>query len=123
MKKLLIFFTVLLLTGCAKDLELEQINLVEVPETLVIDKEVGIKLESRFTSEEVRMNVKINAEGLFTIKVLDIENQVISKEVVRGEVGDNLFKVYTNTLPVSSYRLELFCDDIKVGTEVINLIN
>lgn len=123
MKKLLIFFTVLLLTGCAKDLELEQINLVEVPETLVIDKEVGIKLENRFTSEEVRMNVKINAEGLFTIKVLDIENQVISKEVVRGEVGDNLFKVYTNTLPVSSYRLELFCDDIKVGTEVINLID
>ena len=123
MKKLLILFTVLLLTGCAKDLELEQINLVEVPETLVIDKEVGIKLENRFTSEEVRMNVKINAEGLFTIKVLDIENQVISKEVVRGEVGDNLFKVYTNTLPVSSYRLELFCDDIKVGTEVINLID
>lgn len=123
MKKLLIFFTVLLLTGCTKDLELEQINLVEVPETLVIDKEVGIKLENRFTSEEVRMNVKINAEGLFTIKVLDIENQVISKEVVRGEVGDNLFKVYTNTLPVSSYRLELFCDDIKVGTEVINLID
>ena len=123
MKKILILFTVLLLTGCAKDLELEQINLVEVPETLVIDKEVGIKLESRFTSEEVRMNVKINAEGLFTIKVLDIENQVISKEVVRGEVGDNLFKVYTNTLPVSSYRLELFCDDIKVGTEVINLID
>ena len=123
MKKLLILFTVLLLTGCAKDLELEQINLVEVPEALVIDKEVGIKLENRFTSEEVRMNVKINAEGLFTIKVLDIENQVISKEVVRGEVGDNLFKVYTNTLPVSSYRLELFCDDIKVGTEVINLID
>ena len=123
MKKLLILFTILVLTGCVKDLELEQINLVEVPETLVIDKEVGIKLENRFTSEEVRMNVKINAEGLFTIKVLDIENQVISKEVVRGEVGDNLFKVYTNTLPVSSYRLELFCDDIKVGTEVINLIN
>ena len=123
MKKLLIFFTILVLTGCAKDLELEQINLVEVPETLVIDKEVGIKLENRFTSEEVRMNVKINAEGLFTIKVLNIENQVISKEVVRGEVGDNLFKVYTNTLPVSSYRLELFCDDIKVGTEVINLID
>jgi len=123
MKKLLILFTVLLLTGCVKDLELEQINLVEVPETLVIDKEVGIKLENRFTSDEVRMNVKINAEGLFTIKVLDIENQVISKEVVRGEIGDNLFKVYTNTLPVSSYRLELFCDDEKVGTEVINLID
>jgi hypothetical protein len=51
-----------------------------------------------------------------------MKNQIISKEIVKGVVGDNLFKVYINTLPLSSYRLELYCDDEKVGVEVINLI-
>jgi len=121
MKKYLTLIGLILLTSCAKDLEFEYVS-VEVPESLLIEKEVGIKLESRFINEEVLMNVKINAGGLFTIKVVDIKGEVVSKEIVRGELGDNLFKIYTNTLPVSSYRLELFCDDEKVGTEVINLI-
>jgi hypothetical protein len=122
MKKLITLFSLLLLIGCAKDLELDEIYLDEIPESLVIEKEAGIKLESRFASDEVRMNVKINASGVFTIKVIDIKNQVVSKEVVKGEVGDNLFKVYINTLPISSYRLELLCDDEYVGSEVINLL-
>lgn len=122
MKKLITLFSLLLLIGCAKDLELDEIYLDEIPENLVIEKEAGIRLESRFASNEVRMNVKINASGVFTIKVIDIKNQVVSKEVVKGKVGDNLFKVYINTLPISSYRLELLCDDEYVGSEVINLL-
>ena len=122
MKKLITLFSLLLLIGCAKDLELDEIYLDEIPESLVIEKEAGIKLESRFASDEVRMNVKINSSGVFTIKVIDIKNQVVSKEVVKGKVGDNLFKVYINTLPISSYRLELLCDDEYVGSEVINLL-
>lgn len=123
MKKLLTLLSLIILTSCAKDYEFEVVNVdLEVPETLLIDKEVGIKLESRFVDNEALMNVKINAEGIFTIKVIDINNEVVSKEVVRGEVGDNLFKIYTNTLPISSYRIELFCDDLKVGAEVVNLI-
>lgn len=122
MKKLITLFSLLLLIGCAKDLELDEIYLEEIPENLIIEKEVGIKLENRFANDVVRMNVKINADGIFTIKVIDMKNQVVSKEVVKGEVGDNLFKVYINTLPISSYRLELLCDDEKVGTEVINLL-
>lgn len=122
MKKLITLFSLLLLIGCAKDLEFDELYLEEIPENLVIEKEAGIKLESRFANSEVRMNVKINNAGVFTIKVIDIKNQIISKEIVKGVVGDNLFKVYINTLPLSSYRLELYCDDEKVGVEVINLI-
>ena len=123
MKKLLTIFSLILLTSCAKDYEFEVVNVdLEVPETLLIEKEVGIKLESRFVNEEALMNVKINTAGIFSIKVIDINDEVVSKEIVSGEPGDNLFKVYTNTLPVSSYRIELFCDDQKVGSEVVNLI-
>jgi hypothetical protein len=122
MKKLITLFSLLLLIGCAKDLEFDELYLEEIPENLVIEKEAGIKLESRFANSEVRMNVKINNAGVFAIKVVDMKNQIISKEIVKGVVGDNLFKVYINTLPLSSYRLELYCDDEKVGVEVINLI-
>lgn len=123
MKKLLTIFSLILLTSCAKDYEFEVVSVdLEVPETLLIEKEVGIKLESRFVNEEALMNVKINTAGIFSIKVIDINDEVVSKEIVSGEPGDNLFKVYTNTLPVSSYRIELFCDDQKVGSEVVNLI-
>ena len=122
MKKLITLFSLLLLIGCAKDLEFDELYLEEIPENLVIEKEAGIKLESRFANSEVRMNVKINNAGVFAIKVIDMKNQIISKEIVKGVVGDNLFKVYINTLPLSSYRLELYCDDEKVGVEVINLI-
>lgn len=121
MKKLITLISLIMLTSCAEDLEFEYVS-VEVPDNLLIEKEVGIKLESRFIDDVALMNVKINAAGIYTIKVIDIRNEVVSKEVVRGEVGDNLFKVYTNTLPISSYRIELFCDDEKVGAEVVNLL-
>jgi hypothetical protein len=121
MKKFITLISLIMLTSCAEDLEFEYVS-VEVPDNLLIEKEVGIKLESKFIDDVALMNVKINAAGIFTIKVIDIRNEVVSKEVVRGEVGDNLFKVYTNTLPISSYRIELFCDDEKVGAEVVNLL-
>src|SRR6056300_142910 len=121
MKKFITLISLIMLTSCAEDLEFEYVS-VEVPDNLLIEKEVGIKLENKFIDDVALMNVKINAAGIFTIKVIDIRNEVVSKEVVRGEVGDNLFKVYTNTLPISSYRIELFCDDEKVGAEVVNLL-
>jgi len=123
MKKLLILLCLIVLVGCTKeyDFEIYPYN-IEMPESLNIDKEVGIKLESNFASDVVLLNVKINTEGIFSVKVIDIKGQVIAKEIVSGKNGDNLFKVYVNTLPKSSYRLELFCDDNKVGAEVINLL-
>lgn len=95
--------------------------MVEIPEALEIDDLVGIKLESNFATEVINMNVKLDSEGEFFIKVLDISNRVVSKEKVSGEIGDNIFRVYTKTLPKSSYRLELFRGNKKVGATNINL--
>lgn len=123
MKKLFTLLCLLLAVSCAKeyDFEVHPYNIV-MPANLEIDKEVGIKLESNFTRETALMNVKINTAGIFTLKVVDIKNNVIAKELVTGKSGDNLFKVYVNTLPRNSYRIELFCDDQKVGAVVINLL-
>lgn len=93
----------------------------EVPQNLLIGELVGIKLNSNFATNEVKMNVKLEHDGKYYIKVVNISGKVVAKELVNGKVGDNLFTVYTATLPKSSYRLELFDDNIKVGNALINL--
>ena len=118
-----IYYTILFLLflACSPDYEFEMVPYNFVPETLVIKEEVGIKLDSNFATTEVRMNVKLNSSGNYYIKVLNISGKVVAKELVNGKIGDNIFTVYTSTLPKSSYRLELFHEDNKVGTSLINL--
>ena len=114
-----VLFTLFL--ACSTDEIYEPIYMEEIPQELKIDALVGIKLESNFATDVINMNVKLDTEGEYFIKVLDISNRIVSKEKVSGELGDNLFRVYTSTLPKSSYRLELYRDQTKIGTTNINL--
>ena len=118
------YYTILFLLflACSPDYEFEMVPYNFVPETLVIKEEVGIKLDSNFATTEVKMNVKLNSSGNYYIKVLNISGKVVAKELVNGKIGDNIFTVYTSTLPKSSYRLELFYEEEKVGTTSINLL-
>lgn len=118
-----IYYTVLftLFLACTPDYDIEIEPYTFVPEALVIQEEVGIKLESNFATSSAKMNVKLNSSGNYYIKVLDINGKVVAKELVNGKIGDNIFTVYTSTLPKSSYRLELFYETKKVGTTSINL--
>lgn len=107
MKRTLIFsLLVLSIVGCTKDDFLPEKELLS-PE-LQIKNSVGIKLETYFVTNEVSMNVKMETEGKVTIKIFDISNKVVSKEVVDVKSGDNVLKVYTNALPQSAYRIGLF---------------
>src|SRR5210317_207314 len=114
-----VLFTLFL--ACSTDEIYEPIYMEEIPQELKIDALVGIKLDSNFATDVINMNVKLDTEGEYFITVLDISNRIVSKEKVSGELGDNLFRVYTSTLPKSSYRLELYRDQTKIGTTNINL--
>ena len=108
MKKLLAITILLLtLTACMKDEIIEPIDLVEVPESLVIEDLQGLKLESTIVSSEVRMNVKLPYTGEYRIKIRDISNQLISQEKIDGNEGDNLLKVYVSSLDRDGYMIEL----------------
>ena len=119
-----IYYTILFLLflACSPDYDFEIEPYTFVPEALVIKEDVGIKLDSNFATTSIRMNVKLNNSGNYYIKILDITGKVIAKELVNGKIGDNIFTVYTSTLPKSSYRLELFHEAEKVGTTQINLL-
>ena len=107
MKKLLTLLVLLTLTSCMKDDIMEPVFVSEVPETLLIDELVGIKLESTIVSSEVRMNVKLPNDGTYRVKIRDIDNSLISQEKLTAQDGDNILSVYTSSLDKSSFTLEL----------------
>ena len=108
MKKILIVVLLIFgLSGCIDD------NVIvppttEIKDVLKIQNPVGIKLETPFVTNEVAMNVKLDVGQIVTIKIFDISNKVISKETMNAKAGDNVLKIYTSTLPSSSYRIGLF---------------
>jgi hypothetical protein len=65
-------------------------------------------------TSEVAMNVKTEYSGKVTIKIFDISNRVVSKEVTTVTAGDNILKVYTTALPRSAYRIGLFDSNDKM---------
>ena len=75
---------------------------------LKINSTVGIKLQSPFVTSEVAMNIKSETAQTVTIKIFDISNRVVSKEIMSVKTGDNIVKVYTSALPSSAYRIGLF---------------
>ena len=94
-------------TGCMDNpISINPIN--EVKPELQIENAVGIKLETLFVKSDVDMNVKSDITQFATIKIFDIGNNVISKEIVIVNAGDNLLKVYTSALPTSAYRIGLY---------------
>lgn len=107
MKKLLSLIVLLSLTSCMKDELIEPIFIDSMPEALVIDELVGIKLESTIVSSEVRMNIKLPEDGTYRVKIRDLDNSLISQEKLTAQEGDNLLSVYTSSLDKSSFTLEL----------------
>ena len=101
-----------LISACTHDiLEPMDINVVDVPESLVISNLSGLKIESTIVSGEVRINAKLPYNGTYRIKIRDIENDLISQEKLNVNNGNNLLKVYVSTLPKSSYTIELTEND------------
>lgn len=120
MKKLLTILPLAFLISCAQDEMIISEAFIDVPEVLQISNTVGIKTEFIIVQEEVKMNVKLPYSGQYRIKLRDIQGNLVSQELILGNKGDNLLKVYVSTLPKSSYRLELADIDHKVlGVETI----
>lgn len=101
-------FLVTLLTLSCRKVDLPMPMIIEPNTELQIKTAVGIKLQSTFVTSEVAMNVKSDVAQSVTVKILDISNRVVSKEVMNVKAGDNILKVYTSSLPSSAYRIGLY---------------
>lgn len=123
MKKLILLVVVsLFIFGCERDVEYLPIQ-NEISDKLKISENVGIRLETPFVTESVKINVKIQTAGIYIIKVLDISNKTISKEEIQLNEGDNVVVINTKILPSSSYRLSLSTkNNVTIGITDFNKI-
>jgi hypothetical protein len=106
-KTILTLAIVTSIIGCTKD-PISNTPLPPAPNSLEIKSSIGIKVETAFVTSEVAMNVKSDVAQSVTIKIFDISNRIVSKEVVNVKAGDNILKVYTSALPSSAYRIGLY---------------
>jgi hypothetical protein len=108
MKQIILIVLVIIgFVGCRKDDILIAPTQAVKPELQIVSS-VGIKLETAFVTSEVFMNVKTETNQTVTVKIFDIANRVVSKEVMEVSAGDNVLKVYTSALPTSAYRIGFF---------------
>jgi hypothetical protein len=110
MKKILLL-TLLLILGCAKEIDYEIVDFTFVPEELVIAEDAGLRLASNIVHGNVDINVKLPSAGTYRIRVLDITNRIVSQEKIEAPKGDNILKVYVSTLPDQSYTVELLTNE------------
>jgi hypothetical protein len=101
MKKILFIFVVLML-GCTK-MEIEPIPPPAVEKIFSVS-------ESRVTDgQSIYFDLPTN--GVYTLTLIDKESgQVVSRERFTGKVGENIKKIYTNSL--QSRYLYLLLEDV-----------
>jgi hypothetical protein len=105
MKKVIsIMFMIVLIAGCRK----MEVRPLPIDPLLNINTTAGIKLQTVFVTKEAAMNVKSEVAQTITIRIYDISNRVVSREVLDVKAGDNIVKVYTSALPRSAYRIAIF---------------
>lgn len=106
MKKFLALAIItLIVIACNREDDL--LPVAEISEELKISSTTGIKLETPFVTESVEVNAKIQDSGIYTIKIFDISNRVVSKEDTFLKQGDNIIEINTKILPRSAYRISL----------------
>lgn len=93
-----------------------------VPENLVITETQGIRLENYIVENQVNINVKLPLDGTYRIKIKDITGKLVSQEQINANQGDNILKIYVNSLPVSSYSVELVNEtNTKLGEAIFSI--
>jgi hypothetical protein len=109
----------LFLTACWGKDPLIEVEISEIPKALQIDDVAGLKLESFLVTDKVSMNVKLPEDGTYRIKIRDFSNKIVSQEKLTAKKGDNILKVYVNSLNTDSYTIELTNDNhVIIGRDV-----
>jgi hypothetical protein len=111
---------VILLSSCLN----EESPIIEndVPDMLKIEETVGLSVESYFVYDNIRMNVKVDKESTYVIKLLHISGRTVVKDVINVVPGDNLKVLYVNAIPKEPYTLALYNnEDQQLAKTIISI--
>ena len=100
MKKILFIF-VILLVGCTK---------IDMPTpTMPVEKIFNVKESKVVNGQSIYFDLPL--AGVYTLTLIDKESgQVISRERFTGQSGENIKKIYTNS--IQSQYLYLLLEDV-----------
>ena len=100
MKKILFIF-VILLWGCTK---------VDMPTPVPPVEKIFTATESKVVNGQ-SIHFDLPSAGIYTLSLIDKESgQVISRERFTGQTGENIKKIYTNS--IQSQYLYLLLEDV-----------
>jgi hypothetical protein len=95
----------------------------EIPNSLKINNEVGLSVESQFVQGNIKMNVKVSTADTYTVRLHHISGRTVVKDEIRAEVGDNIKILYTAFIPKEPYTLVLYDKQgVELAKTVINLL-
>lgn len=101
MKKIL-FVSFILLIACSTP---------EIPLPEVLSKDDIFSVPESSVVNDQSLHFDLPSEGVYTLTLIqDDSNQVISRERFKGQNGENVKKIYTNSLPKG--RLTLILSDV-----------
>ena len=113
MKKLLFIF-VILIYGCTK---MDDIEPIAPP----VEKIFDVKQSSVTNGQSIHFDLP--AEGVYTLTLIDTETgQVVSRERFTGKYGENVKKIYTNS--IQNQYLYLLLEDVtrkELGKTIIKI--
>ena len=114
MKKLLFVF-VILLWGCTKP---------DLPMPEVLAKDDIFSVTESSVSNGQNMHFELPSDGVHTLTLISKETgQVIGREKFNGQKGENIKKIYTNSLPKGYLYLvleDINKNELKKTTIIIN---
>jgi hypothetical protein len=114
MKKLLLI-SLIFLVGCTK------VEVVPLPNIMSIDDIFSVK-ESKVTNGQ-SIHFKVPSNGIYTLTLINEQTgQVVSREKFNGQSGENVKKIYTNSLP-KGYLLLVLEDNNKSQLGKTTIIN
>jgi hypothetical protein len=82
---------------------------LEISEVITINNIFALKESNVVNGQSIHFNLPLN--GTYTLSLIDKENgQVISREKFNGQKGENVRKIYTNS--IESQYLYLLLEDV-----------
>lgn len=115
------YYTILftLFLACAPD-EYDFVVTQWVADELKIDEPTGIQFDDNSVYDGAKFNIKTNEEGTYTVEILDLAKQLVSRNTLKVKEGDNVYTIYTRVFQTGDYTFR-FLDEMGNEKESVKL--
>ncbi len=113
------YYTILftLFLACAPD-EYDFTVTQWVANELKIEETTGVQFDDNSVYDGAKFNIKTDNDGTYTVEILDLANQLASRNTLKVTEGDNVYTIYTRVFETGDYTFRFLDDDGKVKQSI-----